>query len=878
MARMQHTLSRNDKVNKFVIHNFNSNQNITIDVPTIWDESRFLWGDVIINPGAELTISCKITMPPAGRIIVKRGARLIIDGQQWLNPPYPTLGGWVTSSGPTHYNCGEGPVFDRWTGIEVWGNPSITSTPEMLDEDYDLQTDDPGVVIIKNAGIVERAERGIFGQMRGNSWPTQQQHFGGLISVNNGEFRDCRKAIEYYSSSPLSIPSTFINCRIAQIYLGSTVANDLYTFEGVTSWQVSGLSFDDNCLFENLDNGIVLGNADATIQKSEFLLCYAGIRAFMTNNLFNKSIKIGGTPEDGNLFKYCKYGVWSLATGRVRVEYNEFEDCTDGIIMENTSWHVIHGNSFTNKGGDPTATLNTGVAGLNNGELQNYITCNTFSKQGNNPLVRVGVYLGGSNKGTIFDGNFFICQEDVKVIDHNGNIGSLPNQSWQLISYNFNLFTPFSTSGHVSEITTPNPNLNKTELFKYYPPTLNCNSNFIPRWPILGTCEDINVWSYQFENVGHEITPDDCSSPPPPTALRQFNCSSLDMCLDSFNIRLNGLNQHLLPGASPELISLIQNAPTSTGTITSLISASPYLSEDILSLVANSNMNEEDKLAISALNMPISPFIRSALEGSISEPGLSDIDSLISIPKTNPRDSLIQKEKLWESSKLTWLHNAIDSLVEINDYANIVTLLQQDTSRTSLEWIGALYEQSQDWSSLTQLLQNYPNSHSADIEYKDVHSIGMAYQSQEPSGSINQADSLRLMEIATGSSLQGGYAKSLLYLIYGISMEPELNTEENLVTPKEPILRNVAASNSLHPDIRILPNPSNGSIQFLTKSDHSKHIWEITILNTLGQQVFRMENVRSGDWLDPGVLATGVYYIHAKDYDGPGFIISHFRL
>ncbi len=46
----------------------------------VWDYDIQLWGDLIVEPNSVLTVSCKLRMPPLSRIILKKGAKLIIDG------------------------------------------------------------------------------------------------------------------------------------------------------------------------------------------------------------------------------------------------------------------------------------------------------------------------------------------------------------------------------------------------------------------------------------------------------------------------------------------------------------------------------------------------------------------------------------------------------------------------------------------------------------------------------------------------------------------------------------------------------------------------------------------------------------------------------
>jgi len=65
----------------------------------VWNGSKDLEGDIVIQNGATLTISCRVSFPKGAKIIIKPKGTLILDGAHLTNL------------------CGE-----NWEGIEVWGN------------------------------------------------------------------------------------------------------------------------------------------------------------------------------------------------------------------------------------------------------------------------------------------------------------------------------------------------------------------------------------------------------------------------------------------------------------------------------------------------------------------------------------------------------------------------------------------------------------------------------------------------------------------------------------------------------------------------------------------------------------------------------------
>lgn len=318
LARMNLTLM-NGYASRYLKHG--SQSPITISQSTTWDKIRIIENDVFVEPGATLTIQCKTLMAPGTRIVVKRGARLIVDGAK------------ITTKGPTQSECESEINEERWMGVEVWGNTSVSTSEAMLEESYSLQSTDPGVVIIKNDAVIEHAQIGIYPQQRGTSWSQQLQHFGGLISVYEGEFRNCWKAIEFISFAPLNNSSHFERCTFNQTYLGTTLTNMKTGLFGVTSWQIGGLEFED-CNFNNLAAGVYILNAGVSITGSAFDKNDHAVYLGMTSPMFGQVAIIGGAGSDENIFTYCNTAITGLSFIDLNIWNNVIEDCPVGISLE----------------------------------------------------------------------------------------------------------------------------------------------------------------------------------------------------------------------------------------------------------------------------------------------------------------------------------------------------------------------------------------------------------------------------------------------------------------------------------------------------------------------------------------------------------------
>lgn len=59
---------------------YNPKYDVLIDRDIVWDGERDIAGDIIIKNGATLTLRCRVSLPSEGRIEVRPGGRLILDG------------------------------------------------------------------------------------------------------------------------------------------------------------------------------------------------------------------------------------------------------------------------------------------------------------------------------------------------------------------------------------------------------------------------------------------------------------------------------------------------------------------------------------------------------------------------------------------------------------------------------------------------------------------------------------------------------------------------------------------------------------------------------------------------------------------------------
>lgn len=212
-----------------------------------WDWRMKVYQNIIVQAGHTLTIKCELQMVPGAMITVEPGARLIIDG------------GKVTVAKFSD---------ERWTGIQLLGNPSggqeSTVNPPYLDHQALLE--------LRNGAIIEHAGIGVF-----------SFDAGPVITINGtpnepaGTFVDCKVAIAYnsYLSPTGSNASLFNAVRFERTpnYLPDPDAG-LIEFAFVLLGDVNGFTF-KGCSFTNdlpgvqesfaLGNGISAMNSEVAI-------------------------------------------------------------------------------------------------------------------------------------------------------------------------------------------------------------------------------------------------------------------------------------------------------------------------------------------------------------------------------------------------------------------------------------------------------------------------------------------------------------------------------------------------------------------------------------------------------------------------------------
>ena len=230
----------------------------------IFDTDQDIPGDIIINTGAQLTVTATLRFGKGKGIRVARGAKLHING------------GTLTK-------C---PDAEDWRGINVEGNATLTQ-PSAFSMPA---ANEAGVVLINNLAHVEWARTTISTTRFNEGW--NSAYWGGLVHCENATFSANGRGAAFMKYD-LPNQSKFINC---------TMESDGVGYAGVTIWDTDNVTF-NRCRFYNMSSqGILTYDAGAIVKDgNDFHHNWRGISSRATYP-YSAFLEVGDLSSDPNYF------------------------------------------------------------------------------------------------------------------------------------------------------------------------------------------------------------------------------------------------------------------------------------------------------------------------------------------------------------------------------------------------------------------------------------------------------------------------------------------------------------------------------------------------------------------------------------------------
>lgn len=405
VGKIHYSLMHHLSVNKYWINDYcehDASETITISSGTniVWENSRYLKGDLVIESGASLTIKCYLSLPNGAEIKVKPGGKFIIDGGRVGNV------------------CGE-----TFAGIRVYGHTNLSQTQA-----------NQGWVILRNGAIIENAHVGLSLIGLDANGELDWGGSGGIVHAINSTFRNNGKDVEFMSYHPknsygqeLFNSSYFQNCTF--VTTDNVVFANSALKEHVTMWDVNGVKF-LGCSFYEQRGGLLpsasrigIYSIDANFTVDQLCATSPCINPDQTEftGLKNAIMCFGNGSKgliriENTLFE-SHQGVYLNGTFVSQVRANNFnithgllgggpsDDIPYGLYLDLCEGFNTEGNQFNGLGSAATGSA-AGLVVRNAGE-----TINEFYRSEFNDL-RVGSEAIGFNRNPIsFDGLIFRCND-----------------------------------------------------------------------------------------------------------------------------------------------------------------------------------------------------------------------------------------------------------------------------------------------------------------------------------------------------------------------------------------------------------------------------------------------------------------------------------
>ncbi|WP_421753024.1 T9SS type A sorting domain-containing protein [Croceimicrobium sp.] len=277
----------------------------------VWENPRYLIGDLILEPGASLTLKCYLSLPEKAVIKVMPGAKLIIDGGQVGNI------------------CGK--YFD---GVYVFGDSHRSQSPA-----------NQGMVILKNNAIIENAVVGLsFIGIKGNyqNRTLVWSQTGGYVLAENSSFRNNLKDVEFMSYHPknslgkeVNNRSYFENCNFLTTDEAPLSASQFK--DHISMWDVNGIRF-SGCSFREERSAMPASESRTGIKsiRSSFQIDHRCINPSNCIN-FDRSEFLG--------LKQAVEARRNGSKGLIKIEHTQIS-CYKGIYLFGTFESLVRANIF----------------------------------------------------------------------------------------------------------------------------------------------------------------------------------------------------------------------------------------------------------------------------------------------------------------------------------------------------------------------------------------------------------------------------------------------------------------------------------------------------------------------------------------------------
>jgi len=823
-----------------------------ITVSEDWDFGFRVYGDIIIEPGARLTISCHLLMPEGGKIVVKRGAKLVLNE------------GSISSA------CSN----TRWRNIEVWGNSAISHSSlfggipnanSLTIDDYiepDLGVNDPGMVILYapspgNAWtyISNGPNPAITTKKSDEEWNTE--YWGGIVVAENFKFKNNRRAVEILPYSFTNF-SRFINCRFIE-------PDPNTMFSGVTVWGSHGIVF-DNCRFisdspiptDQHRSAIILHDASAIIQNNCWFHYF--INAVEIQNTMPLS---GSVVIRNSLFSFNHVGVYANAPYNLEIRNNQFSGNTTiaadvGVAIRGNGNYTVENNTFD-------ANLLTGVLTQHTGSGTGIVECNSFSPTH-------GVWVLGDNSGLQIRNNILNGGRNGILISSIGDQAGVLLDQGTLLEPRFNLFSNplFPDRLHIQSLSFPG-SVPTTEFNYFYPQSsqlsANTNARLKPKCDLDDGCTVANnFWAIEvLDPLQSTFPPSDCLPLPPDIPPGPEACETRE-CWEELQQNIVQLKQQIDAGQTENLLFSLLAAPDAGETYQELKQAGNLLSDTVLISVASANLMAEWKRADILLdNAPLSNAVMDDVQNMVPT-YLYDLLYAISYYQQLSARQVLEAQinnRQFQQDEL--LHKLLDQYTHEQNFAEIDNLLRTDGSLYAVRALVGWYVKQGNTVQAQALLDSLPVTTLDAQWFKDLQTLNIQRAGNAEFVLQPQQEAM-LYSIAGSQSSQSAYAQALLSLLKGETFSLPVPPDEVSGKTSKPGRKMPKLRQTDLETLQLIPNPARNRVTVYIPRTTAGIVAELELYNLQGNNIWKhtlLPGQRVAQ-IDLPSLPKGIYIVHLK--------------
>ncbi len=826
---------------------------ITTDIT--WTTTRDAYTDIIIKPGAKLTIqNCEIRMPKNGKIIVENGGMLVVDGATIIN------------------------YCDFWDGIQVWGKGNTEAHPiagDIYSGAYPVDAGDHGVVRLLNDAKIAMAKTAIATLNAAEG--SNPAYYGGIILANEADFLNNIISIDMrpfdtgaYNTDDDNIAS-FAYCNftrnndlpeatdnLADVYLNDVdgvnfdVCHFLNTFTNCTSVNDTpeGIA-STNATFAVTSELCLVAVGECIIERSSFEGYYRGINAG-NSVLCPLLLKLNGVDFTNNERGVLFSGIPSAQVTRCNFYVPDYTDkASYGLYLETSFNYHIEGNYFTSLSPATSSSFySSGIFVENNSNKATEIYRNTFKN------IEIGIRSQGNNSKLQLTCNSFLPPD----------IGAA--------GFIYNIIVTSGVLGNQgicnATITAPagnkfSPGFHPESEFRIVPVGVTLNYRHHTESVCIPT--QYTASQITLQNCGVSVE-GDCPStlPDEPTGGELRIISEAALAIEDAGNLLEVIQIETAKidgGSTATLISDVLTNVSPTTLVEQLNEASPYISNEVFStLVSAEPLATADMLTVLNLNYPIADTVGELITTSnyeVPEPIVDFLtdniinDTLIASGYTD----LLATIDILNTDRTQLLTDATYAYIASEKIDSATLLLASENDDWANQTLIELALIQNDLSQAETLLSNYIAQ--ADPNFATLNSLLVDLkQSERTIMEITAPEESLLRSVATKEYPSGVAAQHILNELFNEAY-PEVI--DDIPAP----LYRVAESTqfTINENFKIYPNPADDILflQIMDNNAQAEKIITMYSLTGIKQQSITMPALSSWTWIDCTTMVSGIYII-----------------